>query len=112
DSIRDRNVTGVQLCALPICFFTVDIFNLGKLKSLFYVLNKNISKLKYQYNIIYLDKDEFGMKELKKLYKRDNVYLLGEDKALRLNYGREDVYVKTFSLDGKKLGFLIEVDSL
>ena len=93
-------------------FFTDDIFNLGKLKSLFYVLNKNISKLKYQDNIIYLDKDEFGMKELKKLYKRDNVYLLGEDKALRLNYGREDVYVKTFSLDGKKLGFLIEIDFL
>lgn len=92
--------------------YTEDIFNLDRLKSIKYVLNKNISKLEYQDNIIYLNKDELGMKDLKKLYKRDNVYLLEEDNKLDLHYPGDEVFVRTFSLDGKKLGFLIEVEDL
>lgn len=92
--------------------YTEEIFNLSKLNSLTYVLNNNIRDLKYQDNIIYLNKDKLGMKDLKKLYKRDNVYLLGEDNKLRLNIEGDDVFIRTFSLDGKKLGFLIEIEDL
>lgn len=92
--------------------YTEDIFNLGKLRSLTYVLNKNIRDLKYKDNVIYLNKDEIGMKDLKKLYKRDNVYLLGEDDKLSLHYKGDEVFVRTFSLDGIRLGFLIEVEDL
>lgn len=92
--------------------YTEEIFNLSKLKSLNYVLNENIRDLKYQDNIIYLNKDKLGMKDLKNLYKRANVYLLGEDNKLRLDIGGEDLFVRTFSLDGKKLGFLIEIEDL
>lgn len=92
--------------------YTEDIFNLGKLRSLTYVLNKNIRDLKYKDNVIYLNKDEIGMKDLKKLYKRDNVYLLGEDDKLSLHYKGDEVFVRTFSLDGIRLGFLIEVVDL
>lgn len=92
--------------------YTEEIFNLSSLKSLNYVLNKNISDLEYQDNIIYLNKDEFGMKELKKLYNRDNVYLMGEDNTLSLSLGEDDLLVKTFSIDGKNLGFLIEIEDL
>lgn len=92
--------------------YTEDIFNLGRLKSINYVLNKNISKLEYRDNIIYLNKDELGMKDLKKLYKRDNVYLLGEDNKLSLHFAGDELFIRTFSLDGKKLGFLIEVEDL
>ena len=52
------------------------------------------------------------MKDLKKLYKRDNVYLLGEDDKLSLHYKGDEVFVRTFSLDGIRLGFLIEVEDL
>ncbi|WP_311481212.1 hypothetical protein [uncultured Anaerococcus sp.] len=92
--------------------YTEEIFNLGKLKSLNYILNKNVSNLKYHDNIIYLNKDELGMKDLKKLYKTDNVYLLGEGDFLRLNFGDEEVVIKTFCLDGKRLGYFVEIDSL
>lgn len=92
--------------------YTEEIFNLGSLKSLNYVINKNICDLKYKDNIIYLNKDEFGMKELKKLYNRNNVYLLDEDDSLCLNFGLDDVFIKTFSLDGDKIGYLIEFDSI
>lgn len=92
--------------------YTEDIFNLGKLRSLTYVLNKNIRDLKYKDNVIYLNKDEIGMKDLKKLYKRDNVYLLGEDDKLSLNFNDDEVFVRAFSLDGIRLSFLIEVEDL
>lgn len=92
--------------------YTEDIFNLGRLKSVNYVLNKNITDLRYQDNIIYLNKDDLGMKDLKKIYKRDNIYLLGDNNKLKLHFPGEEIFVRTFSLDGKKLGFLIEIEDL
>lgn len=92
--------------------YTEEIFNLGSLKSLNYVINKNIIDLKYQDNIIYLNKDEFGMKDLKKLYNMNNVYMVDEDNSLCLNFGQDDVFIKTFSLDGESLGYLIELESI
>ena len=92
--------------------YTEEIFNLAKLKSLNYVLNKNITDLNYEDNIIYLNKDELGMKDLKNLYKKDNVFLLVGDKNFRINFGEDEIFVRTFCLDGEKLGFLIEIDSL
>ena len=92
--------------------YTEEILNLSKLKSIAYILNKNVSNLAYQDNIVYLNKDELGMKDLKNLYKKENVYLLGENDFLRLNFGIDDFLVRTLSVDGDRLGFFIEIDSL
>ena len=38
--------------------------------------------------------------------------MLDEDDSLCLNFGLDDVFIKTFSIDGEKIGYLIEFDSI
>lgn len=92
--------------------YTEEIFNLGELNSLNYILNKNIADLKYEGNIIYLNKDMIKMKDLKNLYARDNVHFMGEKSRIRIDFSDDDLYVKSFLLDGHRIGYLIEIDSL
>ena len=92
--------------------YTEEIFNLGELDSLNYILNKNIADLKYDGNIIYLNKDKLKMKELKKLYSKDNVHFMTADSRLVLDFTDQNLHVSAFSIDGISLGFLIEIDSL
>lgn len=92
--------------------YTEEIFNLGNLSSLTYVLNKNIADFKYDGNIIYLNKDRLKMKDLKKLYSRDNVHFMRANSSLDLSFPDQDISVSTYSVDGFALGFLIEIDSL
>lgn len=92
--------------------YTNEIFNLENLNSVKYVLNKNISNLKYQDNIIFLNNDELGMRNLKKLYKKDNVYLLGGGEAIKIKSNTGEIFIRTISLDCEKIGFLIEIESL
>lgn len=92
--------------------YTEEIFNLVGLDSLNYILNKNIADLKYDGNIIYLNKDKLKMKNLKKLYSKDNVHFMSADSRLILDFSDQDLKVSAFSIDGFSLGFLIEIDSL
>lgn len=92
--------------------YTEEIFNLVGLDSLNYILNKNIADLKYDGNIIYLNKDKLKMKNLKKLYSKDNVHFMSADSRLILDFSDQDLRVSAFSIDGFSLGFLIEIDSL
>lgn len=92
--------------------YTEEIFNLVGLDSLNYILNKNIADLKYDGNIIYLNKDKLKMKNLKKLFSKDNVHFMSADSRLILDFSDQDLKVSAFSIDGFSLGFLIEIDSL
>lgn len=92
--------------------YTEEIFNLVGLDSLNYILNKNIADLKYDGNIIYLNKDKLKMKNLKKLYSKDNVHFMSADSRLILDFSDQDLKVSAFSIDGFSLGFLIEIDYL
>ena len=92
--------------------YTEEIFNLVGLDSLNYILNKNIADLKYDGNIIYLNKDKLKMKNLKKLYSKDNVHFMSADSRLILDFSDQDLKVSAFSIGGFSLGFLIEIDDL
>lgn len=92
--------------------YTEEIFNLVGLDSLNYILNKNIADLKYDGNIIYLNKDKLKMKNLKKLFSKDNVHFMSADSRLILDFSDQDLKVSAFSIDGFSLGFLIEIDYL
>lgn len=92
--------------------YTEEILNLGELNSLNYILNKNIADLKYDGNIIYLNRDKLKMKDLKNLYKKENVHFMEEDSSLRLSFTDGDINLSTFSIDGESLAYLIEIDSL
>ncbi|WP_296114567.1 hypothetical protein [uncultured Anaerococcus sp.] len=93
-------------------FYTDEIFNLQGLKSISYILNRDINKLKYEDNIIYLNKDSLSMKDLKKLYKTDDVHLLREDQKLQVRKSQDNLSIETLKLDSESLGFLIGIDSL
>lgn len=92
--------------------YTEEIFNLGELDSLNYILNKSILDFKYDGNIIYLNKDKLKMKDLKKLYAKDNVHFMEPDSRMRLDFTDEEIIISAFSVDGFTLGYLIEIESL
>ena len=92
--------------------YTTEIFNLEKLKSIDYIINESVRNLKYQDNVIYLNKDELGMKELKDLYNRQEVKLVKEGDFLNFKLGDKNLKVKCFSLDRSSLAYLIRIDSL
>ena len=92
--------------------YTEEILNLGELNSLNYILNKNIADLKYDGNIIYLNKDKLKMKDLKNLYKKQNVHFVGDGSSFSLNFPNGDLNGLVMSIDGKSLAFLIEIGPL
>ena len=92
--------------------YTEEILNLGELNSLNYILNKNIADLKYDGNIIYLNKDKLKMKDLKNLYRKENVHFVGDGSSFSLNFQDCDLIVSAVSIDGKSLAFLIEIGPL
>ncbi len=92
--------------------YTEEIFNLTELNSLNYILNKNIADLKYEGNIIYLNKDKLKMKDLKNLYGKDNVHFMGHNIRTCLSFSDQDVIIWAISVDGSSLAYLIEIDSL
>lgn len=92
--------------------YTTEIFNLAKLKSINYILSESVRDLKYQDNIIYLNKDELGMKNLKDLYNKENVKLVKDHDFLSFKLGDKNIRVKCFSLDKSSLAYLIRIDSL
>lgn len=88
--------------------YTPEIFNIKDLRSLSYILNKDLADFKYEKNIIYLNKDELGMTALKKLYKKDNVSLIGPKEETKT----KDLKVRTYRMGDKRLGFLIEISNI
>lgn len=92
--------------------YTEEIFNLTELNSLNYVLNKSVTDLKYDGNIIYLNKDKLKMKDLKKIYGKDNVHFMGYNSRTCLSFSDQDVIISAISVDGSSLGYFIEIDSL
>ena len=56
DGIRDRNVTGVQTCALPICEISLEKTNTGVLFDSNTLINDNELNINYIYNILNLKK--------------------------------------------------------
>lgn len=92
--------------------YTTEIFNLAKLKSINYIINESVRNLKYQDNVIYLNKDELGMKDLKDLYKKEEVRLVREGDFLNFKLADKNLKVKCFSLEKSSLSYLIRIDSL
>lgn len=92
--------------------YTTEIFNLAKLKSINYVLSESVRDLKYQDNIIYLNKDELGMKDLKDLYNKEDVKLVKDHDFLNFKLADKNIRIRCFGIDKSSLAYLIRIDSL
>lgn len=89
--------------------YTPEIFNIPSLKSIAYVLNKEVADFKFDKNVIYLNKDKLGMTELKNLYKKKEARLISDEDLLSLDKGK--LKIRSLAI-GKNLCLIVDLKSL
>ena len=93
-------------------YYTSEIFNLKSLKSVNYIINKDIADLKYEDNIIYIDKESLGVERLKILYKMENVDLIEDELDYIIEIDDKEIEIKTFDFGDDGIGIYLIIDSI
>lgn len=92
--------------------FTSEIFNIPELKSVKYIINSDLMSLKKDNNIIYLNKDQLSMRDLKKIYRSNQVTILGPGEDINVEINEDHLGIRTIGFDKKSLGYLIDIGPL
>ena len=89
--------------------FTTEIFNIPEIKSVRYIINSDLSSLEKEDNIIYLNNDQLSMRDLKIIYKSNQVDLIGPGEDINIEINNECIDIKSIGFDEESMGYLVYI---